>query len=206
MKKYNFIYKTINLVNGLISVGQHSTNNLNDKYLGSTRKLRQAIKEFGKENFKREILEFCDYEQLPEREKFWIRKLNAVNPQIGYNHFVSGRSQRVGFTHTEKSRNLISEHHYDVSGENNPNFGKGLFGEDHPLFGTHQSEYTKALIKQNRKPPTGKDNFMYGKTGPASPNFGVKRLIKECPYCGKSGGTGGWMSTHFDNCKFKNHD
>lgn len=33
--KYHIIYKTTNLINGKIYVGMHSTDNLNDGYLGS---------------------------------------------------------------------------------------------------------------------------------------------------------------------------
>ena len=54
--KYHIIYKTTNLINGKIYVGMHSTDNLNDGYLGSGWILKQVIKKYGKENFKREVL------------------------------------------------------------------------------------------------------------------------------------------------------
>lgn len=54
--KYHIIYKTTNLINGKIYVGMHSTDNLNDEYLGSGWILKQVIKKYGKENFKREVL------------------------------------------------------------------------------------------------------------------------------------------------------
>lgn len=54
--KYHIIYKTTNLINGKIYVGMHSTDNLNDGYLGSGWILKQAIKKYSKENFKREVL------------------------------------------------------------------------------------------------------------------------------------------------------
>ena len=54
--KYHIIYKTTNLINGKIYVGMHSTDNLNDGYLGSGWILKQAIKKYGKENFKGEVL------------------------------------------------------------------------------------------------------------------------------------------------------
>lgn len=48
----------------------HSTSNLKDGYLGSGTKLRRAIRKYGKENFRCEILEFFSTrEDLVKREK-----------------------------------------------------------------------------------------------------------------------------------------
>ena len=46
----------------------------------------------------------------------------------------------------EETRNKMSKNHVDVSGENNPNYGKR--GELSPLFGRHHSEETKEKIRQ----------------------------------------------------------
>jgi len=59
-KKYHFIYKTTNLINGKFYIGMHSTSNLKDGYLGSGKKLRYSIRKYGNENFRIEYLEFFD--------------------------------------------------------------------------------------------------------------------------------------------------
>ena len=56
MKKYHVVYKTTNTVNNKIYVGLHSTNNINDKYIGSGYALKDAINKYGKSKFKKEIL------------------------------------------------------------------------------------------------------------------------------------------------------
>ena len=76
-KKYHFIYKTTNLKNGKYYVGMHSTNDLNDGYLGSGTRLRRSIRRHGIENFKLEILEF-----LPDRNSLKKREAELVNEEL----------------------------------------------------------------------------------------------------------------------------
>lgn len=60
MKKYHIVYRTTNLINGKFYIGMHSTYNLNDSYLGSGWVMKDAIKKYGRDNFKREILFIFD--------------------------------------------------------------------------------------------------------------------------------------------------
>lgn len=84
---YGYIYKTTNLINGKIYIGQKkSTIFLGEKYLGSGIELVSAIKKYGKENFKVELIEeLPTKKKLDEREIYWIDKYNSRNKQIGYN-------------------------------------------------------------------------------------------------------------------------
>lgn len=115
-----FIYKTTNLVTGLIYVGLHYASKLDDGYIGcgvycqkdvedclSSFYFQNAVKKYGYENFKREILEFCETkEELNEREKFWIRELNSNNIEIGYNLTKGGEGGDIwsGRKHSEESK------------------------------------------------------------------------------------------------------
>lgn len=114
------IYKITNLINNKIYVGQDIKNNPN--YYGSGNLIILAIKKHGKENFKKEILEYCSNEkELDEREIYWIKELKSTNREIGYNICEGGHSYRT------------------MKGENNFWFGK------------HHSEETKEKIREKRK-------------------------------------------------------
>jgi hypothetical protein len=76
-KKYHYIYKTTNLKNGKFYVGMHSTNNLNDGYLGSGTRLRRSIRRNGTQNFKLEILEF-----LPDRISLKFREKQLITENL----------------------------------------------------------------------------------------------------------------------------
>ena len=68
------LYETMNLINNKFYIGMDSKNN--PKYLGSGKILTRAIKKYGKDNFKKIILEKCStFEELCEREIYWIGKL-----------------------------------------------------------------------------------------------------------------------------------
>ena len=62
MKRYNYIYKITNNINGKLYIGKHSTDKLNDGYIGSGIRLHQAYNKYGIENFTKEYLVFCDTE------------------------------------------------------------------------------------------------------------------------------------------------
>lgn len=82
-----YIYKTTNLKNGKIYIGQHiSTVFEPNKYIGSGCLFKKIIERDGKQNFKCELLEECDtIEQLHSRERYYIKLFNAQDRSIGYN-------------------------------------------------------------------------------------------------------------------------
>lgn len=120
------VYKTTNLVNGKIYIGKDSNN---DKYyLGGGKLLKQAIKKYGRKNFKKEVLEECKSpEELNEREIYWINELKSRESAVGYNITVGGEiSPMDGNIHSDETKIKMSLNHVDVSGENNPMYGKSF--------------------------------------------------------------------------------
>lgn len=73
-KKYHYLYKTTNILTKRYYYGMHSTNNLDDGYQGSGKRLRYSINKYGKDNHKREIIEFC-----PDRSSLIKKEIELVN-------------------------------------------------------------------------------------------------------------------------------
>ena len=90
-KKYNFIYKTTNVLTERYYYGMHSTDDLDDGYVGSGRRLKYSINKYGKENHKREIIEFVENrKQLKQRERE-IVNLNEIAKEKCMNLMVGGK-------------------------------------------------------------------------------------------------------------------
>lgn len=84
---YGYIYKTTNLINYKIYIGQKKSSIfLGDKYLGSGLYLNRAINKYGKEKFKVELITEADNkEELDNLEKYYINLYNSTDIEIGYN-------------------------------------------------------------------------------------------------------------------------
>lgn len=67
-----FVYKTTNILNNKIYVGFHMLGSKDSYYLGSGLALKAAIKKYGKENFKREIIYNGSAEKCLELEEFIV--------------------------------------------------------------------------------------------------------------------------------------
>lgn len=74
-RKYHIIYKTIRLDgSGAYYIGMHSTDVLDDRYLGSGIILNKSIKKYGRALHKKEILEY-----LPSRRDLAAREADLVS-------------------------------------------------------------------------------------------------------------------------------
>ena len=115
-KHYHFIYKTTNLLSGKYYIGMHSTDDLEDGYLGSGTYLKRSINKHGKENHLIEILEFVDSrKELAAREKEIvslqeIAKKECMNLKVGGNGGFSKELQSKGASlagkkHSERMKN-----------------------------------------------------------------------------------------------------
>jgi group I intron endonuclease len=121
-KKFNFVFITTNLVNGMQYIGDHSSDNLyssrTKNYLGSGRPyLRRAIKKYGKEKFERKILEFfpSKLEAFNAQEKYII-EYNTLTPN-GYNISPKGGHFSKGSMGEETKRKIGKANSISLTGK-----------------------------------------------------------------------------------------
>ena len=128
-----YIYKTTNTINGKIYIGQTQRSiDETNHYYGSGTLLKRAMKKYGIQNFRKEIIDTADtIVELNKKEKYWILLLEAQSPTIGYN--LQGGGQHW----TGLGKNT------DRTGENNSFYGK-----------THTKENLKKAVN-NRKEYNG---------------------------------------------------
>ena len=82
------VYKIVNLTNEKYYIGVHKTSDPNDSYYGSGVAIKKAIKKYGKENFKKNILFITEH----KHEAYEMEKQLTVdykNP-LSYNMKIGG--------------------------------------------------------------------------------------------------------------------
>jgi group I intron endonuclease len=105
------LYKITNLITGERYIGQ-TKNSLKTRFTqhihnkSKTSKIANAIKFYGKDNFKIQIISRCDnIQQASIRERYYIKVFKTRHPH-GYNLTDGGES---GKTHSEETLKLISK-------------------------------------------------------------------------------------------------
>lgn len=112
---YMIIYLVTNLINQMKYVGQtirtlkqRKSSHLSSSKKGSTYYLHRAIRKYGAENFKWEVIyNASSEEELNEKETYFIKEYNT-NSQDGYNLTEGGRGIR-GWKHSELTKEKIKQ-------------------------------------------------------------------------------------------------
>lgn len=143
---YYLVYKTTNLLNGKFYIGSHQTKFIDDNYYGSGRILKLALKKYGKENFKRDVICLCKSltvcrsieAQLVRHsiDKFgrecYNRSYNGTGAVLGEGNAFFGKK------HSNETRKRLSLHAKSRTGKANPFYNK-----------THSKD-TKHKIRETR--------------------------------------------------------
>lgn len=157
---YGYVYKTTNLINNKIYIGQHKSSSFDSSYYGSGRVFIRALKKYGKNNFNCELLEWCNnYDELNIKEEYWIHFYNSTDPIIGYNIQIGGNSAPKAEQTKEKLRQARLGKY---TGNKNPFYGKKHSIESlikisnaskgrKTFEGRHHSDETKKKLSKIRK-------------------------------------------------------
>jgi hypothetical protein len=100
-RKYHYIYKILCNVTNRYYIGMHSTDNLDDEYFGSGKRLWFSIQYHGKENHTKEIIEFLPSRKLlKEREEQIVNK-KILDDDLCMNLKIGGEGGFINDTHKE---------------------------------------------------------------------------------------------------------
>lgn len=177
-KNYHYIYKTTCIVNNKFYIGMHSTDNLEDGYLGSGKRLWNSIDFHGRENHVKEIIEFVENrEELKKREKIIVNE-QLLSEKLCMNIQIGGGG---GFSSDEHMKKCSSAGNkaFKEKIENDPKF-KEIFQKNggnswrkylskgthnHSTFtGKKHSEESKNKMSDLKKGTgIGEKNSVYGR-------------------------------------------
>lgn len=115
MRSYD-VYKITNKTNNKVYIGITSKGlsarwkeHLYNAEHGCPFKLHNAIRKYGKENFSIELIDFCNsWEELEEKEKYYISEYKSLQDEFGYN-MTEGGDGTIGRYVTMETRDKIRQ-------------------------------------------------------------------------------------------------
>lgn len=152
---YFTIYKITNQVNGKFYIGMHKTTNLDDNYMGSGKRIKQALKKYGPENFVKEYLGIYD----TDKKMKIAEKIYVVIDELSYNLSKGG------------------EGGFDYINENNLN-GKFKSGIYNPSKTESLRKFLSQRMLGNNNPMKKEKYKKYGDDN-VSKRDSVRRILSE---------------------------
>ena len=207
------VYQTTNLINGKIYVGIH--NNTNAQYLGSGKRLNDAITHYGKDAFKRETLFECisldEAKSLEAKivDESFILRSDTYNLALGGgvppNWGSTGRRPDASI----RMKNNNPVHNPEVLQKLKNNVSVvDLNGNTFSIKKDDPRYVSGELVSVNKNKITVKDKhgnvFHTTKDDPRYVSGELIHVTKNlkliCPHCKKEGGNS-MKRWHFDNCR-----
>lgn len=89
-KKHHFVYRITNQLNNKIYIGVHSTDDVEDGYMGSGSLLRREMKEYGVSNFSLEIIHNCKSRAEALKKESALVDYEFISREDTYNLILGG--------------------------------------------------------------------------------------------------------------------
>lgn len=196
------IYTITNLINGKVYIGK--TNNFRKRKNGHlclltrgvhyNKYLQNSWNKYGSHNMKFDIIDTdaTSYEDLSEREQYYIKLSKSWDQDFGYNMTLGGegslftKQQKESLSERMKGVPKSEEHKLRISAATKGKHKDRVYTDDRRrsisenLKKQVQSEETK---KKRALKQTGLGNHRYGKTGSLSASFGkpnINRIKVDC--------------------------
>jgi len=208
------VYQVTNGLNGDSYVGFTSlspyiyrwTQHKNLSKLGSTTHFHKALRKYGVENFKWEVLEEGLDPEIGKniREPYWISVLKPEYNEtkggdgiLGYKHTKEWKRikslQVAGSKHSNETLLLQAESlkkYWEKNDTRKENLSHIMVGNKYAHGSRHTESWKGDLSKR-----------LMGNTFTLGHHWKQKTII--CPYCQKSGGLSSMKRWHLDNCEHK---
>lgn len=134
----HLLYKTTCIITEKFYYGMHSTENIDDGYMGSGIHLNYSLKKHGIKNHIREIIATCDSREALEQLEASIIDENMLTNPLCMNLVPGGRGgaqrgEKNSFFGKHHKQSTIEKIRTSMQGEKGPCFGR--VGALHPQFG-----------------------------------------------------------------------
>ena len=234
-KRFNYVYITTNVINGKQYIGDRSCNidPEKDAYIGSGIYFKHALNQYGRENFKREIIEFFQTksEAFFAQEKY-INYYNTLTPK-GYNISPTGGVWHLGGgNHSDETKLKIkntltgskhtpdriqkmanSKRGYKYSEERCEKQRQSMKGKNLGKIMSEEQKHNLKIIntgkihssETKKKMSVSHTGITFSETHLYNIKLSAKNRPKViCKYCNKEMNTAMHNRWHGENCKYKN--
>lgn len=147
-RKYHYIYKTTNTITGRYYYGMHSTDNLDDGYIGSGKRLWYSINKYGRENHEINIIEFYPNRNSLKTEERKLVNEDTIKDPMCMNIRIGGEGGLNGLS--EKSLANIRK--------GASKFAYSLW-EDQKFIRGHKKRASDIMKKRHQRGEVKYDNF-----------------------------------------------
>lgn len=146
---FYYVYKITNTINNKFYIGSHKTQDLNDDYFGSGMYLKRAIKKYGKENFKKEILYYLNSIEEMRTKETEVLQQHRNDPTYNLKFYSMGGNTREKYSKRKKKeyiKKLITNPDSPIgkAGCNHWNHNKQLpIHQKNAMSKSHKERYKK---------------------------------------------------------------
>lgn len=191
---YYYVYQIINLVNGKIYVGKHKSAKAphENGYYGSGKQITAAIKKYGVDNFKKEVLYYCSsLDEMSEREaeivtEDFVKRSDTYNMHKGgpggWDHYNGSEAHRRNsskggvITGTRASNPFNNpEWQKKFNSMNNPDIVKFISARGNSPIAIAKKKETFKKINHQK----GEKNSQFGTCWVTHSELGNKKISKD---------------------------